>query len=83
MNQLIFELAKQADLIQWDTNDALAPGARIPNYTSIVKTREFAKLIIEECANVLNRRFMGDHNREDMEVRRCIADVKKHFGLEE
>jgi hypothetical protein len=25
---------------------------------------------------------MGDLNREDMEVRRCITDVKKHFGVE-
>jgi len=30
----------------------------------------------------LNRRFMGDLNREDWEVRRCVADVKKHFGVE-
>jgi hypothetical protein len=43
----------------------------------------FAKLIVRECIGVLNKRFMGDLNREDMEVRRCIADVEKHFGVEE
>ena len=44
---------------------------------------KFAELIVMECIGVLNKRFMGDLNREDMEVRRCIADVKKHFGVEE
>jgi hypothetical protein len=43
----------------------------------------FADMIVAECTDVLNRRFMGDLNREDQEVRRCIADVKKHFGVEE
>jgi hypothetical protein len=44
---------------------------------------KFAELIVQECIGVLNKRFMGDLNREDMEVRRCIADVEKHFGVEE
>lgn len=42
----------------------------------------FAQLIVKECVTVLNNRFMGDMNREDLEVRRCIADVKQHFGVE-
>lgn len=41
----------------------------------------------EKCAKeaiaVLNKRYMGDNNREDMEVRRCVEDLKKHFGVEE
>jgi hypothetical protein len=41
-----------------------------------------AELIIKECIGVLNKRFMGDLNREDMEIRRCIEDVNKHFGVE-
>ncbi len=44
---------------------------------------KFAELIVEEAIAVLQKRFMGDLNREDMEVRRCIADVKKHFGDKE
>ena len=40
------------------------------------------ELIVKECTNVLNRRFMGDLNREDLEVRRCIEDVQKYFGVE-
>jgi hypothetical protein len=44
---------------------------------------KFAESIIKECTDVLNKRFVGDLNREDMEVRRCIADIKRHFGVEE
>ncbi len=44
---------------------------------------KFAGLIVQECVDVLNKRFMGDLNREDMEVRRCIEDLKKHFGVKE
>jgi hypothetical protein len=42
-----------------------------------------AELIVQEAIAVVQRRFMGDLNREDMEVRRCVEDVKKHFGVEE
>ena len=42
-----------------------------------------AELIVQETISVLQKRFMGDLNREDMEVRRCVEDVKKHFGVEE
>lgn len=44
---------------------------------------KFAELIVNDCITTLNKRFMGDLNREDMEVRRCIEDVKKHFGVKE
>jgi hypothetical protein len=42
-----------------------------------------AELIVAEAIAVVQRRFMGDLNREDMEIRRCVEDVKKHFGVEE
>jgi hypothetical protein len=44
---------------------------------------KFAQLIVEETIAVVQKRFMGDLNREDMEVRRCVEDIKKHFGVEE
>jgi len=44
---------------------------------------KFSDLILAETISVLQKRFMGDLNREDIEVRRCIADVQKHFGIEE
>ena len=37
------------------------------------------KLVLD----ILQKRYMGDNNREDLEVLRCIADVKKHFGVTE
>ena len=40
----------------------------------------FAELIVAETISVLQKRFTGDLNREDLEVRRCIAEVQKHFG---
>ena len=43
----------------------------------------FADFIIAEAIAVVQKRFMGDLNREDMEVRRCVDDLKKHFGVEE
>lgn len=43
--------------------------------------QKFAELIVAECIHVLNKRYMGDNNREDMEVRRCVEDIQKHFDL--
>ena len=42
---------------------------------------KFALLIVAETIAVVQKRFMGDLNREDMEVRRCVEDIKKHFGV--
>jgi len=42
----------------------------------------FANLIVSESINVVNKRYMGDNNREDFEVRRCVEDLKNHFGVE-
>jgi hypothetical protein len=56
--------------------------AEDPDHGFIIPEK-FAELIVRECIDTLNKRFMGDLNREDMEVRRCIEDVKKHFGIEE
>ena len=52
-----------------------------PEQLSKLKAK-FAELIVQEAIGVLQKRFMGDLNREDMEVRRCVEDVKKHFGVE-
>jgi len=42
----------------------------------------FAQFLIKDAIAVVNRRFMGDMNREDREVRRCVEDLKNHFGIE-
>jgi hypothetical protein len=67
MNERIKELSKQAGFFADQDND---------------KIEKFAELIIDECIGVLKKRFMGDLNREDMEVRRCIEDIRKHFPVE-
>lgn len=67
MNERIFELAKQADLIQWDS---LPSGARTPDHESVVKARKFAELIVQECADIALR--------EEHDPYECI---KKHFGV--
>ena len=78
MNERIDELWGQA-------LDAAAPETYTRlSHSQVLKIKQvFADMIVAECTDVLNRRFMGDLNREDQEVRRCIADVKKHFGVEE
>lgn len=78
MNQRIQELKKQCIVQEQRGTNAF------DNYVvDRFDTNKFAESIVHECLLVLNRRFMGDLNREDMEVRRCIDDVKKHFGVEE
>lgn len=69
MNERIKELLNQAG---WNGFEALDE-----------RNKKFAELIVKETISVLQKRFMGDLNREDMEVRRCIADIQKHFGVEE
>jgi hypothetical protein len=72
MNERIFELAKQADLIQWDT---LSSGARTPDHESVVKARKFAELIVRECADWIDRQ---DESRCPYGI-----DLLEHFGVEE
>jgi len=80
MNKRIQEIAEQATKDKWKLNrhmcDPVFDGREID-------TEKFAELIVQDCLGVLKRRFMGDLNREDMEVKRCIEDVKEHFGVEE
>ena len=80
MNERIFELAKQADLIQWDS---LPSGARTPDHESVVKAQKFAELIIQECAiTVIDRcemRNADDVRRAEYHAKR----IKQHFGVEE
>lgn len=44
---------------------------------------QYSELLITEAIAVVQKRYMGDNNREDMEVRRCVEDLKKHFGIKE
>jgi transcription antitermination factor NusG len=73
MNERIFELAKQADLIQWDS---LPSGARTPDHESVVKARKFAELIVRECVSVAMEQY------DDTLPWGGVEDVLKHFGVE-
>jgi hypothetical protein len=75
MNERIFELAKQADLIQWDT---LPSGARTPDHESVVKARKFAELIVRECAKLLD-----EDSYLMPELGGYAHDMRKMFGVEE
>lgn len=81
MNELIKGLYDQADKFasQNRVQNTDAPGN---NYFEIFH-KKFAELIVAETISVLQKRFMGDLNREDMEVRKCIEDVKNHFAVKE
>jgi hypothetical protein len=71
MNERVKALAEQANVLHTDFFD---------NEWEVEK---FAELIMDECFGVLRKRFMGDWNREDQEVLRCIEDIRKHFGVDE
>jgi len=82
MNERIFELAKQADLIQWDT---LPSGARTPDHESVVKARKFAELMVAECVGIVENLSPGykDYRDqiEDVFRRDCVIEIVKHFGV--
>jgi hypothetical protein len=78
MNDKIRELARQAQVGSAEFGNGI-------NY--FVSTEEtfnrFAELIVRECIDTVQQRCVGDHNREDQEVLRCVADIKQHFGVKE
>jgi hypothetical protein len=76
MNSRFEELAKSAGIHFDDTRDN-----RI-HYIQTTTLQKFAELIVSDSISVIQSRFMGDLNREDMEVRRIIEDIQKHFGVE-
>ena len=77
--QRIQELAEQAG---FDVKSLLAPHPGGFPKEDFLALEKFAQLLIMESIGVVNKRYMGDNNREDMEVRRCVEDLKKHFGVE-
>ena len=79
MNERIRQLAEQAK-IDYDLRPEIA---RAPVWIGTdEELAKFAELIVRECIDTVQRRWVGDHNREDQEVLRCVADIKQHFGIE-
>ena len=83
MNERIFELAKQADLIQWDT---LPSGAKTPDHESVVKAKKFAELIVRECARVAIEK-QTENDIAGITSKNPAKDFAyafiEHFGVEE
>ena len=75
MNERIQELSEQAEKYADDNFRGE------PTWSEAFESK-FAELIVRECIDTVKRRYMGDNNREDMEVRRCVEDLKTHFGVE-
>ena len=86
MNKRIFELAKQAGHLQYDTD------------WGSVSAEKFAELIVRECCNYLNTEAerlytlsVSEHRpsfKEDFEIcaEKCYDNaqgLKEHFGVEE
>ena len=44
---------------------------RISRLAELIRADEF-----EKCAKLCDARVMGDNNREDMEAKRCAADIR-------
>ena len=82
MNEQIFELAKQADLIQWDT---LPSGARTPDHESVVRANKFAELIIKKCISQIALIGISNFENEDISwaVETAIDKIQDHFGDKE
>jgi hypothetical protein len=82
MNERIFELAKQADLIQWDT---LPSGAKTPDHESVVKAKKFAELIVAECLKIAKNREDEFESAGLLEQSNAVGNVayriSRQFGV--
>ena len=82
MKDKVKQLAEQAGFVFWG-DEEWKPKGQVIDWSSVYdkELEKFLDLAVRECIGVVNKRYMGDNNREDMEVRRCVEDLKKHFEL--
>jgi hypothetical protein len=73
MNKRILELAKQSRLIQYDSD------------SKIEEVKEFARLLIQECANIVSKVPNGysDYRNQIEDAMRsdCLQVIQEHFGV--
>jgi hypothetical protein len=79
MNELYLKLMAQAGL----NTEALKQYAGGFPREDLLIAEDLCNLVAQEAIAVVQKRYMGDNNREDMEVRRCVEDLKKHFGIKQ
>ena len=65
----IIEMAREAGFTP--SQDQKAYIEMLEHFAALVRADER-----EACAKVCDARVMGDNNREDMEAKRCAADVR-------
>lgn len=77
MNHLVTDLARQCGLKKHPSEDR--------EYIGNFDWRMFAELIVRECVEQCNINFVGTvgshpnaHNRG---VKKCIDNIKEHFGV--
>jgi hypothetical protein len=85
MNNRIFELAKQVELIQWDK---LPSGAITPDHGSVVKAKRFAELIVRECISLRTELTQFDSTDPygdgyENGLKDMAELMAEHFGVEE
>lgn len=73
MNDKIYELAKQAGLIEFDN----IPGSNAvtPSYESVVKARMFGELMYDECIDAIPT------DLDPATYYRVLLAIKQHFGV--
>jgi hypothetical protein len=82
MNKQIYELAKQAGLIEFEA----IPGSKAvtPTYESIVRAQTFAELIVRQCAGIakkeqaFNAQYTDANMHPQVNIDQCIL---MGFGL--
>lgn len=66
--QRILDLARKAGLVVFPPNG-------FDRFAMSPSEKEFARLIVQECIDVLN------NNREDAAVKACVKTIKDRFGI--
>jgi hypothetical protein len=62
------EMAKEAGFTWEPINNIIGP---LERFEALIRADER-----EACAKVCDERYMGDNNREDMEVKRCAEAIR-------
>jgi hypothetical protein len=77
MNDKIYELAKKAGLIEFESIHDSA--AKTPNIESVAKARKFALSILKECATIADDGYGSAHFGNGI----AGYQLLEHFGVNE
>ena len=75
MNERIKELADKIWAEEYWNN---------PNTDKLLPAQlnKFAELIVRESIEILEHRYKWDGDADGTEVKKCIAKIKQHFGVD-